>query len=168
MVKSWSSTQSVIALSTGEAELYAINKTAAQAMGLQSLLQDMGIELAIRVHTDATTGRAIVTRKGLGKVRHIAVNELWMQDQVASERVSIHKIKNKFNVADILTKYLSKDEIAHIIEYLQHECMEGRSPAAPSLSLLDDQPLVHDVDLQIVLSDGISQRCFCSGTWRLQ
>ena len=76
LVKSWSSTQSVIALSTGEAELYALNKAAAQSMGLQSLLADMGIDLSIRVHTDATTGRAIATRGGLGKVRHIAVNEL--------------------------------------------------------------------------------------------
>ena len=37
VVKSWSSTQSVIALSTGEAELYALNKTAAQSLGLLSL-----------------------------------------------------------------------------------------------------------------------------------
>ena len=34
-IKSWSSTQSVIPLSTGEAELYAINKDAASAIGAQ-------------------------------------------------------------------------------------------------------------------------------------
>ena len=42
-VKSWSSTQSTIALSTGEAERYAINKSAATALGLQSLLSDRGV-----------------------------------------------------------------------------------------------------------------------------
>ena len=138
LVKSWSSTQSVIALSTGEAELYALNKTAAQSLGLQSLLADMGIDLSVRVHTDATTGRAIATRRGLGKVRHIAVNELWIQEKVQQAALFIHKIKNKFNLADLLSKYLNNEEISHIVDFLQHEYQEGRSASAPKLSLLEE------------------------------
>ena len=69
---------------------------------------DMGIELEVRVHTE----RAIVTRRGLGKVGHIAVNELWMQEKINNGTVSIHKIINQFNLADLMTKYLSKDEIS--------------------------------------------------------
>ena len=104
VVKSWSSTQTAIALNTGEAELYALNKVAAQSLGLQSLLADVGVDMSVRLHTDATTGHAIATRRGLGKVRQIAVNELWLQEQVANNAVSINKIKNKFNLADLLTK----------------------------------------------------------------
>ena len=137
VVKSWSSTQTVVALSTGEAELYALNKTAAQSLGLQSLLRDLGVELDVRLHTDATTGRAIATRRGLGKVRHIAVNELWLQEQVAKNSVSIMKIKNKFNLADLLTKYFSLNEIEHIVDFMQHAFMTGRSEVAPELSLID-------------------------------
>ena len=137
VVKSWSSTQTVVALSTGEAELYALNKTAAQSLGLHSLLRDLGVELDVRRHTDATTGRAIATRRGLGKVRHIAVNELWLQEQVAKNSVSIMKIKNKFNLADLLTKYLSLNEIEHIVDFMQHAFMTGRSEVAPELSLID-------------------------------
>lgn len=48
MVKSWSTSQSVIALSTGEAELYGLNKCGASALGLQSLLEDLGVTLDIR------------------------------------------------------------------------------------------------------------------------
>ena len=68
MIKSWSTTQSVIALSTGEAELYAINKSAANGLGAWSLLSDMGLTLDIRVYTDATTGKSVASRRGLGKV----------------------------------------------------------------------------------------------------
>ena len=100
IIKAWSSTQTVIALSTGEAELYALNKASAQGLGLQSLLSDLGIDLEVRVHTDATTGRAIVTRRGLGKVRHIAVHELWMQEKVAQNQISIHKIKKQVQSGD--------------------------------------------------------------------
>ena len=95
VVKSWSRTQSAIALSTGEAELYALNKAAAQSLGLQSLLADLGVNLDLRLHTDATTGRAIALRKGLGKVK--------LQERVALEKVTVHKIKNKLNLDDILT-----------------------------------------------------------------
>ena len=70
-IKTWSSTQSVIALSTGEAEMYAINKTAASGMGGNSILHDLGVNLDLRVFTDATTGKSLVTRRGLGKVRHM-------------------------------------------------------------------------------------------------
>ena len=85
MIKSWSTTQSVIALSTGEAELYAINKSAANGLGAWSLLSDMGLTLDIRVYTDATTGKSIASRRGLGKVRHISVNELWIQELVQNK-----------------------------------------------------------------------------------
>lgn len=148
VIKAWSSTQTVIALSTGEAELYALNKASAQGLGLQSLLKDMGIELEVRVHTDATTGRAIVTRRGLGKVRHIAVNELWMQEKVNNGTVSIHKIKNKFNLADLMTKYLSKDEIGQIMDFMQHEYKDGRYRAAPELSMISDDNLLHYMNLR--------------------
>ena len=94
-VKSWASTQSIIALSTGEAELYAINRSAAIALGLQGLMYDLGVSLDIKMFTDASTGKSIASRRGLGKVRHISVNELWIQDKVASKTVLIIKIKNK-------------------------------------------------------------------------
>ena len=44
LIKSWSSTQPVIALSSGEAELYALVKAASQAKGLCSLMADFCVE----------------------------------------------------------------------------------------------------------------------------
>lgn len=85
-IKTWSSTQSVVALSTGEAEMYAINKTAATGMGGQSTLKDLGVSLELRTFTDATTGKLLVTRRGLSQIRHIAVNELWLQSHVRTRR----------------------------------------------------------------------------------
>jgi hypothetical protein len=41
-LKTWSTTQSVIALSSGEAELYGIVKGTAMALGFQSVASDMG------------------------------------------------------------------------------------------------------------------------------
>ena len=132
-IKRWSSTQSVIALSTGEAEMYAINNTAATGMGGQSILNDLGVTLDLRVFTDATTGKALVSRRGLGKVRHIAVNELWLQSHVQAKTLVIVKIKNKFNPSDVLTKHLTRAELQMIMEHVQHMFEEGRPAAAPKL-----------------------------------
>ena len=136
-MKSWSSTQSIIALSTGEAELYAINKSAATALGLQSLLNDLGVSLDIKIFTDASTGKSIASRKGLGKVRHISVNELWIQDKVSSKALQIIKIKNKFNPADLMTKHLSREEIRQIMDGLDHRHLTGRNADAPELSMVE-------------------------------
>ena len=42
-VKSWSVTQDVIALSSGEAEFYAMVKAASQSLGMRAMMQDLGI-----------------------------------------------------------------------------------------------------------------------------
>ena len=136
VVKTWSSSQSIIALSTGEAELYALIKASATALGLKSLLEDLGVNLEIKVFTDATTGKAMAVRRGLGKVRHIAVNELWIQERVYLGDLKIVKIKNKFNPADLMTKHLSHGEIVNILEQLNHVHAEGRSEEAPELALV--------------------------------
>ena len=139
-IKTWSSTQSVIALSTGEAELYAIDKAAATGMGGQSLLRDIGVDLDLRVFTDASTGTSLASRRGLGKVRHIAVNELWLQSHVQDKTVTLVKIKNKFNPSDMLTKYLIKAEIQQIMEHVEHDYESGRSTEAPKLVSKTDTP----------------------------
>ena len=67
IIKSWSKTQSVIALSSGDAEYYALISCASQALGIQSLMGDLGIKLEVRCMTDATTCMAIAARKRPGQ-----------------------------------------------------------------------------------------------------
>ena len=92
LIKSWSSTQPVIALSSGEAELYALVKAASQAKGLCSLMADFGFETQISVHTDSTAAIGIVHRIGLGKTRHIEVQYLWVQDNVNRKMMKVEKV----------------------------------------------------------------------------
>ena len=58
----WSSTQAVVAMSSGEAELYALTKGAANTMGMMSLASDFGQNLHGHVASDASAeiGRAHV------------------------------------------------------------------------------------------------------------
>ena len=73
-LKSLSSTQTTIALSLVEAELYAMSKCAQQTASLTSIATDFGIELSAVVHSDVTAALGIAYRRGLGgKIRHVKV-----------------------------------------------------------------------------------------------
>ena len=72
------------------------------------------------------------------QVRHISMNELWIQEKVSNGVISIVKIKNKFNPTDLLTKRPSKDEIAQIVDALCHEFSKGRNEDAPELAMVSE------------------------------
>ena len=132
-VKSWSSTQTVIALSTGEAELYAINKATASGIGAQSILSDLGMNLDIVIYTDATSGKAMASRRGLGKVRHIAVNELWIQEHVQNKTLMIKKIRNQIQSGrfddEVLDKIGGTDHHGACSKYVRGGTSQGCSTA---------------------------------------
>ena len=73
LVKSWSSTQATVATSSGEAEYYALTRAAAEGLGVQALMLDLGWSVGLRVWVDSTAAKAIGSRVALGKVRHMEV-----------------------------------------------------------------------------------------------
>ena len=111
-------------------------------MGLQSLLKDMGINVDLRLMKDAATSKAMASRRGLGKVRHIATHKLWIQDAVLKGRLVITKLKNTFNIIDVLTKYLDKWALDEAAAPLERHYEEGHSPVAPSIGHLEEDEII--------------------------
>ena len=64
VIKSWSSTQQLVALSSGKAELYALIKGASQTRGIISMLVDYGLTFDGTVCTDASAAMGISCRRG--------------------------------------------------------------------------------------------------------
>ena len=110
VAKSWSKMQGSVALSVGEAEYYALVKGAAEALGVRSLLRDLGVQATITIRTDSMTAKGIAGRKGIGKLKHMDVRFLWVQDRVRGGDLTIKHIDGKINPADVLTKPKSRDE----------------------------------------------------------
>ena len=105
-VQSWSTTQSVIAISSGEAEYYGVVKATSYALGYNSLLNDLGIVLPVRVWTDSSLTIGMCGRVGLGKVRHVDTHCLWVQQAVRSGNIELRKVKGEVNPADLFTKHM--------------------------------------------------------------
>ena len=116
LVRSWSSTQAVVATSSGEAEYYALVRGSAEAIGLQSILGELGWDLKVEVRVDSSAAKAISSRVGLGKTRHVEVKFLWVQDAVRAKRIKIMKVLGTLNPADILTKPKSHTEMNTLLK----------------------------------------------------
>ncbi len=75
---------------------------------------------------DAEAARAIASRQGSGKVRHLEVRYLWLQDQVRRGEIRLVKVWGKENPADVLTKPMGFAEAMNLLRLLH--CLFYNSP----------------------------------------
>ena len=48
-----------------------------------------------------------MSRRGLGKMRHLELRDLWLQREVGEGKVLVQKVPGTENPADAMTKFLS-------------------------------------------------------------
>jgi hypothetical protein len=143
LLKHWATTQKKITLSSGEAELGAVVRGFSEILGLQSVARDLGVELQPEVHADSSAAIGICNRSGIGKVRHLAVAQLWVQDLVRSKRCRLYKVLGTQNPADLMTKPLARSEIDGHLGRLGLSRATGRAETAPQA----------DADVDTTLAD---------------
>jgi hypothetical protein len=101
---------------------------------LQTIARDLGIELNLTVATDATAAIGIARRRGLGKVRHLATADLWIQDRIRKGDFALVKVAGADNPADILTKNVDKPLLPKHMETRGLSVQEGRAESAPAIA----------------------------------
>ena len=104
--------QKVIAKSSAEAALYAAALGASEAKGVQSMMCDLGFAVKPVLTIDAKATEHILHRQGIGKLKHIDVACLWMQDEIRSQRLRVCRVRSEESVADLGTEPHSKTVIA--------------------------------------------------------
>ena len=123
-------TQTVVALSSGESEFYALVKATSMALGAQAMAKDLGLVLQARVRYDATAGAGIASRRGVGRVRHLHTPSLWIQRHVQDGRVTLKKVLGDSNVADLGTKHVDGRRLWHLLKAMGVHATAGRSSLA--------------------------------------
>lgn len=137
-LKHWSSTQSLISLSSGEAEYYGCVRAGSQGLGIKSMLGDLGVKgKRLRIKTDASVARSLASRRGLGGIRHIEVNQLWLQEKVNTGDIEVEKVKGEINRADALTKPKDGPRLKQHLEWTNQKLEYGRHDLAPKLATGD-------------------------------
>ncbi len=124
-IKSWSRTQSSIATSSAEAELYAIGRGTQEALATMTILSEFDINTSAKLVTDASAALAVSKREGLGKLKHINVQWLWLQDVEKRRGIEYDKIKGTENLADLMTKHLPRTIMDKHIKFMGFEYRNG-------------------------------------------
>ena len=127
-IRTWGSTQGTVAFSSAEAELYAMVTAVLKAKWLVTVSREMGFEVErskIVLGTDSEAAKSFVSRRGLGKMRHIEVRDLWLQKEVLKGNVKVEKIPGTENPADLMTKYLGTQDIRRRLKGMNLELAEG-------------------------------------------
>ena len=129
-IKAWSKSQSSITLSSAEAELVAICKLAAEMIGLGSLAADLGQDLKVTMYADSSAAIAIARRRGAGKLRHINIGLLWIQEKVEGEEVVMKKVKGVSNPSDMMTKGINREKLDKYMVMVRQTKVDGRAKEA--------------------------------------
>ena len=106
LIRSWSRILNLVALSSAEAELYGTVRASCELLGTRSLARDYGQEPSMRIFADASAALGIIHRQGLGKLRHIDTNSLWLQQAARKQIIGYDKILGTVKPADMLTDQL--------------------------------------------------------------
>ena len=117
-------------MSPGEAELVAAVRMSCELIGICQLVRDWGKELEARVWVDSSAAIGVVNRRGCGKLRHVRVGMLWIQEKVEQGELKVDKVKGTENPGDLMTKHLSRKVIDVHMEALNQKVQEGRAGAS--------------------------------------
>ena len=137
-IRTYSSTQTLVSLSSGEAEYDGIVKGAAAGLGHQAIMSDYGVDLQVRVWSDSSAALGIAKRSGLGRIRHLDTNTLWLQEKVRTGAIEVRKVKGEENPADLFTKHLpSQDKVHALVKLFGCAYRDGRAASGPLLRKME-------------------------------
>ena len=105
-IKTWSSTQGAVALSSAEAEFYAMIEAVIRGKGVVSIMTELGFNTNDKtaLFTDSSAAKSFVSRTGLGKMKHLEIRDLWLQREVGLGKVLVYIVEGPRNPADLMTK----------------------------------------------------------------
>ena len=102
-------------------------KATAEAIGVDRMAHGWGDASDMTVHIDSSAAIGVVNRRGSGKLRHIRVGQLWIQEMAEEGEVKVRKIGGEQNVADLMTKHLADRKVSQFIENMNCEARSGRA-----------------------------------------
>ena len=85
------------------------------------------------IHVDSSAAIGVARRRGNGKLRHVRVGTLWIQELVEEGDISLQKIAGATNVADILTKNVGSHVLDRHVGSLEFVFSPGRAQAGLAL-----------------------------------
>ena len=116
-------------MSSAGAEFYSMVEGVLRGYEMTGLSGELGEEVSVIkvvLGTDSSAAKGFASRRGVGKMRHMQVRWLWLQEEVKKGNVRVFKVKGVENPADLMTKFLSGDEIRKHLEAMNLEAVKPK------------------------------------------
>ena len=111
-----SRSQKALALSSCESEYTAMVGGAADMLYVGAALEFLsGEESSLHLFCDSSSARQLASRRGCGKIRHLQLKLLWLQDKLAAAAFQLHPVPTKENLSDLMTKSLRAERVAYLL-----------------------------------------------------
>ena len=101
-------------------------------------MSEWGIEVDLVIKSDAVAAIGMVKRQGLGRIRHLAVADLWIQQKAREGVVNFKNLEGSKNTSDILTKPVEAEVLERHMHSLGFEFRSGRNPLTPAFSGMEE------------------------------
>ena len=75
----------------------------------------------------------ILERQGVGRVRHLDIGALWLQEHQLRRVVELTKVLGTEHPADLMTKHLGRKLVKWYTAFLNYEFRQGRSDTTAKL-----------------------------------
>ncbi len=106
-----------------------------ELIGMTQLAADRGMTYPSRVFVDSSAAAGAAQRKGNGKLRHVRVGLLWIQEKVEEGELDLSKVRGEDNPADAMTKNVCQDKIITFTKMMSQEFRGGRADASLELKV---------------------------------
>ena len=136
LLRSWSKTQTNIALSSAEREFYAATKAAQESLGMATMGRELSMNLKSMIFVDASAALGVAQRHGIGKNRHLQTGALWIQEQELKRVIRMKKVVGSENCSDILTNNVSREILEKHAAGMNMEYRGDRAEKAVQLHLI--------------------------------
>ena len=81
---------------------------AAHSLHSQAILKGFGVTVEAVVLSDASAGIGMASRQGCGRLKHLEVQWLWVQEKVSEKALRLRKHPTETNTAGLAAKYLTR------------------------------------------------------------
>ena len=102
----------------------ALVRASSEAIGIAQHSAGLGTQLSVAVFVDSSAALAVTARRGNGKLRHVRIGHLWVQEAAAEGLVDYRKVWGHTNPADLLTKPSSVAAQSRLLPQLG-QCVVG-------------------------------------------
>ena len=112
--------QSVVSLSTTEAEYIALTEAVKEGSWLRGLIGDLGIhQPRVTIHCDSQSAIHLANHQTYHeRTKHIDVRFHFIRDVIESKKVQVQKIATEDNPADMMTKSLPGSKFKHCLDLI--------------------------------------------------